>query len=407
VARPGGAFAASSDDDSGLFPDDDPGQADPAVAFGTSEDVDDIILTAHNRSGRRVPPLVVDGLEEGEILAHAPAMVCDRVHWDTIDDFDAHSLLPFLREEGLQAWTRQWSDGQHRVWVTEGRGYEARDLIRQWCADREVEVVNARVEPGVPFRDLDLIPGTLLPDLIAAAVDWLFPRLHAVRTKLVADLDLIDDGDVRSMMYLFVSDHMDRYDAGREGRNGTLTLLAFLIGKLRTWPQDAARQVYGRGVVADRIALAKVADAVAATEHRAPTEAERAEALGTTVTDLRRREQAIRALSDMRHHHPLGGDDDGERQSYADRLAADADVEAEALEHQRNAALTRAIMAAVHDPDGQGRRAQDPLALAAVYLSFWEGMSRPEVARELEILPKTASAAVSRVLDSVAASGLT
>lgn len=374
----------------------------------SDDDLDpDVITTAGNRPGRRVPPLVVRGMDEAEILAHAPAMVCDRVHWDTVGDLDAREVVRDIGAAGITAWTRQWSDGQHRIWVPEGQGYEARELVREWCAARDVEAVNVRVENAVPFRDLSLIPDGLLGELVAAAVDWLYPRLHAVRAKLVADLDLVEDDDVRSMMYLFVSDHMDRYDAGREGRNGTLTLLAFLIGKLRTWPQDAARQVYGRGVVADRIALAKVADAVASTEHRAPTEAERAEALGTTVTDLRRREQAIRALSDMRHHHPLGGDDDGERQGYADRLAADADVEAEALEHQRNAALTRAIMAAVHDPDGQGRRAQDPLALAAVYLSFWEGMSRPEVARELEILPKTASAAVSRVLDSVAASGLT
>ncbi len=58
-------------------------------------------------------------------------------------------------------------------------------------------------------------------------MDWLFPRVNGIRRRLVADLDLVDDDDVRSMMYLFVSDHMDRYDADRTGRNGTLTLLAF------------------------------------------------------------------------------------------------------------------------------------------------------------------------------------
>lgn len=214
---------------------------------------DDTIVTSTHRLGRRVPALVVDGLDESEILAFAPPMVCDRVHWDTVDDFDPAVLLPDL---GMPGWTRRWSDGQHRVWVPEGRGYEAREVIREWCLAQGVEAVNLRVEAGVPFRDLDRIPGTLLPDLIAAAVDWLYPRLYAIRRKLVADLDLIDDQDVRSMMYLFVSDHADRYDAGREGRNGTLTFLAFMIGKLRTWPQDAARNAYGRGVVSDRMALA-------------------------------------------------------------------------------------------------------------------------------------------------------
>ena len=71
-----------------------------------------------------------------------------------------------------------------------------------------------------------------------------------------------------------ISDHADRYDAGREGRNGTLNFLAFLIGKLRTWPQDAARQAYGRNVMSDRVALSRAIDVIAASEQRAPTEAE-------------------------------------------------------------------------------------------------------------------------------------
>lgn len=365
--------------------------------------VDDSIVTSTNRLGRRLPRLVVDGLDEAEVLAYAPPMVCDRVHWDTVDDFDPRILVPDL---GMTAWSRRWSDGQHRVWVEEGRGYEAREAIRQWCLAHEVEAVNLRVEAGVPFRDLDLVPGSLLPDLVAAAVDWLYPRMHAIRRKLVADLDHIDDQDVRSMMYLFVSDHMDRYDAGREGRNGTLNLLAFLVGKLRNWPQDAARSAYGRGVVADRMALAKAADVIAATEQRPATEEELAAALRTSVTDLRRREQAISALSSMRNYQSLVAGERDDDLLDTVQVAADVDVEQDATAYARNAQLTRSILAAVNTPDGRGRRPQDPLALAAVYLSFWEGLSRPEVARELEVLPKTAASAVTRVLDAVAESGL-
>jgi hypothetical protein len=364
---------------------------------------DDTILTSTHRVGRRVPALVVDGMDESQILAFAPPMVCDRVHWDTVDEFDVRQLLPDM---GMEAYTRQWSDGQHRVWVPEGRGYEAREVIRQWCLDHEVEAVNLRVEAKVPFRDLDLIPGTLLPDLIAAAVDWLYPRMYAIRRKLVADLDLIDDQDVRSMMYLFVSDHVDRFDAGRQGRNGTLTFLAFMIGKLRNWPQDAARNAYGRNVVGDRLALSKAADVIAATEQRAATEEELAQALRTSVTDLRRREQAISTLAGMRNYSSLvAGSPDGSDFD-AVQVAADVDVEFDATTHDRNAQLTRAIMSAVNDPESSGRRAQDPLALAAVYLSFWEDMSRPALAQELDVLPKTAAAAVNRVLDSVASAGL-
>lgn len=369
---------------------------------------DDSITTAGNRQGRRVPALVVEGMDEAKILALAPPLVCDRVHWDTVDDFDAAVVLPVLLEADptLTAHSRQWSDGQHRVWVPAGRGFEARAIIREWCAEHDVEAVNMRVEAGVPFRDLDLIPPHLLGGLIAAAVDWLYPRLHAVRRKLVADLDLIEDDDVYSMMYLFVSDHLDRFDADREGRNGTLTLLAFLIGKLRTWPQDAARQAYGRGVVGDRLALAKATDAIAAAEQRPPTEDELATALRTSVTDLRRREQAIRTLSSFRHYQSLVVGTAESEDLDTVQVADDVDVARDATEHDSRAQLTRAIMAAVNDPESSGRRAQDPLALAAVYLSFWEGMSRPDIARELDVLPKTAAAAVSRVLDSVAASGL-
>ncbi|MBI1350185.1 MAG: hypothetical protein GC156_03615 [Actinomycetales bacterium] len=379
-------------DDVGIdLNDDEPGRPD------------DTIITATHRVGRRVPNLTVGGLDETEILAFAPPMVCDRVHWDAVGDFDARQVLADLP---MDAWTRQWSDGQHRVWVPQGLGHEARDLIRAWCVDHEVEAVNIRVEAGVPFRDLDRIPGTLLPDLLAAAVDWLYPRLYAIRRKLVADLDLVDDQDVHSMMYLFVSDHADRYDAGREGRNGMLNFLAFMIGKLRTWPQDAARSAYGRGVVSDRIALTRAADEIAALEQRPATEAELAAALKTSVTDLRRREQAIRALSGMRNYHSLVSDSTDSELTDTVQVADDVDVEFDATAHERNAQLTRAIMAAVNNPESTGRRAQDPLALAAVYLSFWEDLSRPEVARELDVLPKTAAAAVSRVLDSVAAQGL-
>jgi hypothetical protein len=359
---------------------------------------DDRIVTSTNRLGRKVPNLVVRGLDEREVLAHAPAMTCDRVHWDTVDDFDPRRLLGEL---GMEAYTRRWSDGQHRVWVPAGQGYEARERIREWCIGHDVEAVNIRVEAGVPFRDLDRIPDPLLPELIAAAVEWLYPRSHAIRRKLVADLELVDEQDVRSMMYLFVSDHADRYDADREGRNGTLNFLAFMIGKLRTWPQDVARTAYGRTVVSDRVALHRAAERIAADEHRAPTEVELADALRTSVTDLRRREHTIATLSGMRNYQSLVTESVDEDVVDTVRVAADVDVEAEALAYDRSAQVTRAIISAVHNPTLTGRRAQDPLALAAVYLSFWEGLSRPELARELDVLPKTATAAVGRVLERV------
>jgi hypothetical protein len=259
----------------------------------------------------------------------------------------------------------------------------------------------------VVFRNVDLIPDGLLPELVAATVDWLYPRTYAIRRKLVADLDLVDDDDVHSMMFLFVHDHVDRYDPGREGANGTLNFAAFALGKLRTWPQDAARSVYGRAVVSDRMTLARAVDSIAAAEGRSATEADRAAALGTSVTDLRRRESAISALSNMRHQQSLVvGPVDGADRMNTVEVAGDADVAVSAADYDGGAAMTRAVLAAVNNPAGEGRRAQDPLALAAVYLTFWEELSRPQVARELEVLPKTATAAVGRVLDSLKAADL-
>ena len=138
-----------------------------------SVELDDSIITANNREGRRLPPLEVNGLSEAEILAYAPPMVCDRVHWDTVEEFDASVLVTVLANSDtpIEAYCRTWSDGQHRIWVTQGFGHTARDIIREWCADNEVEAVNMRVIHSVPFRDLEQIPGTLLADLIGAAVD--------------------------------------------------------------------------------------------------------------------------------------------------------------------------------------------------------------------------------------------
>ncbi len=357
---------------------------------------DDSIVTATNRLGRKVPNLVVRGMDEREIFAQAPLLDCDRVHWDTIDDFDPQVLLADLP---MDAYTRRWSDGQHRVWVPKGRGFEARELIKEWCLERRVEAVNMRVEQQVPFRDLDKIPGTLFQELVAAAVDWIYPRTYTIRRRIVADLDLVEDQDVRSMMYLFISDHADRYDADRIGRNGTLNFTAFILGKLRTWPQDAARTAYGRNVVGDRVALNRLADRFIADEQRLPTEGELAEGMNTSVTDLRRREQAISELSSMRNYQSLvGGSIDSDQYDQV-QVASEETVEGDVTAYTRNAMVTKAILEAVSGPNApRSRRAQDPLALAAVYLSFWEGLSRPEVARELDVLPKTVAAALTRVM---------
>jgi hypothetical protein len=69
------------------------------------------------------------------------------------------------------------------------------------------------------------------------------------------------------------------------------------------------------------------------------------------------------------------------------QVASDETVEEDVTAYTRSATVTKAILESVSGPNApRSRRAQDPLALAAVYLTFWEGLSRPEVARELEVM---------------------
>jgi DNA-directed RNA polymerase specialized sigma subunit len=344
---------------------------------------------------RRVPDLEVDGLTEIDIFDQAPVFSTDRVFWDSPDNFDPAALIKDLT---MPAWSRRWSDGLCRVWVPEGSGYDAREQIKAWCAERDIEVFNARVEAGVPFRDLDQIEPRLLGGLMAAAVDWLYPRMSQVRRRLVADLDLIEDDDVRSMMYLFVSDVTDRYDSDREGKLGRVNYLAFLIGKMRNWPHDLARATYGRGAVADRLNRSRAVDAFVAEEHRQPTEVELAERLGVTVTELRQRDESLAAMSAMRNYASLS--DEGRDE--AERFVADDLTEDTAVDYERSAVLSRAIMAAVLD----GPKGPDPMALASLYLTYWEGMSKADVARALDVLPKTVSAAVERATSRIDPEGL-
>lgn len=360
---------------------------------------EEAIVTANHRPGRKVPDIVVRGHHEREILGWAPARSCDRIHWDTVEPFD---ITPLVRALGPSAWTRQWSDGQYRIWVPEGHGFEARAFIREWCEARGIEVVNLRVEPKVPFRDLDAIPDGLLPEMLAACVTWLFPRSHAVRRRIVNDLELLDDEDVRSLMYLFVHDHADRYDADRTGRNGTLNFTAFMFGKLRTWPQDAARTAFGRTVVGDRLVLHRADDKALQEHSRMASETERADALGVSVTDLRRRERAITTLSSLRNHRSLVSGEADIDDFDAVQVESDVNVADEATVYASNAALTRSLLSAVKGEWVTAKRPVDALGLAAVYLTFWEGLNRADVARHLDVLPKTASSALNRTLERMA-----
>ncbi len=362
------------------------------------DDADETTATARNRQMRRLPNLTVDGVDEADIFDQAPVMRTDRVYWTSDSAIDLDEIVAALP---FDAWTRPWSDGTLRVWVAEGHGARARDAIRDWCESRGVEAFNLRVEKGVPFRDLSLIPEVQLSGLISACVEWLMPHTVMIQRRLVAEIPGIDEDDVKGMMYLFVHDHADRFDSGRQGRNGTLNFTAFILGKMRTWPQDLARATFGRTTVNDRVALKQVHDDFATSHGRTPTEVERADALGLSVTDLRAREAAVSGLVNLRYADSVLSGGEG-----VDLADEDEDVPDAAMDPTMRAALTSAIMQAVYDPKGTGRRSVDPLGLAAVYLMFWEGLSRSEIAEQLGVLPKTVTAALGRTMREIDAEEL-
>lgn len=343
---------------------------------------------------RRLPDLRVGRLTEQEIFALAPSSVQDRVHWVTVGEADVRGALDALAAEDIPARTRQWSDGQQRVWVPTGSGHRAREVIKEWCSSAGFDTANMRVEPNVPFRDVDAIPGGLFPALIAAAVDWLYPRTGAIRRRLMVELDIVDPQEVRSMMYLFASDLADRY-VERDGRLGRITFLTYVLGKMRTWPQDAARAAYGRTSMDDRLAMRQAVEQLTAERHRQPSEVEVADRLGISVTDLRQRAGAIRSLDRLRTWDALDEHDD---------LAADDQAPSSVDDLADRAALTAALIEAV--AGGQAEDV-DVLGLAASYLAFWEGLSRADVARVLDILPKTASSAISRTVSRMPREDLT
>lgn len=361
----------------------------------THELAEDELVTTTNRVGRRIPDIVVGDLTEREILAMAPSMSCDRIHWGALDEMSDRQLAHDLSNE-LPAYTRTWSDGQHRIWVPDGQGATARELIREWCDQHGVEPINMRIEQSVSFRNVDSIPADLFQGLLLETVNWLYPRSHAIRRRLVADLELVEDDDVRSMMYLFVSDHADRFDADRIGKNGTLNFATFMFGKLRTWPQDAARAAYGRNLMDDRLHLARAVDDHLATEYRRPNEAELAARMRTTVVDLRKREQAVTEAVHRRHYDSLIT---GAHSADGIDAADDLDVAEDGTRYARDAMLTRSIMSAVICPQ-RVRNADRPdvAALAAVYLSFWGELARQDVAAELGMSPKSVTASVQRVI---------
>jgi hypothetical protein len=369
----------------------------------SSELSHDSIITATHRVVRRIPDMVVGDLTEQDILAMAPVMVCDRIHWSTPEPM---SLTALISDLPIQARTRAWSDGQNRIWVDEGHGQQARELIRRWCESHGVEVMNMRVEASVPFRDVDSIPGDLFAGLLLATTDWLYPRTYAIRRKLVANLELIDDEDTRSMMYLFISDHADRFDSERVGKNGTMNFAAFMLGKMRKWPQDAARATWGRTLIDDHMHINQAIDESIATLHRRPTEAELAARMRTSVNDLRQRECAVADVSSMRNYDSILTGSMGQDSEGVD-TADSADVVRDGTSFQVDAMLTKAIIDSVMSPTAtRGTSPADPLALAAVYLSFWGELSRQELAAELGVLPKTAAAAIQRVVTQIGESGV-
>ena len=168
----------------------------------------------------------------------------------------------------------------------------------------------------------------------------------------------------------------------------------------------AVRAAWGRTLIDDHMHMNQAIDDSMATLHRRPTESELADRMKTSVSDLRKREIAVAEVAGMRNYDSIISGVMGEDSEGVD--AADSvDVADDGTSFQIDAMLTKAIMESVMSPvSTRGTSPADPMALAAVYLSFWGELSRQELAAELDVLPKTAAAAVQRVITQVGAAGV-
>lgn len=357
-----------------------------------------MIRTATDRVGMRIPDLVIDGRSEHEILAAAPVLTCDRVYFTTDREVDIQQIADRLP---MKAYTRAWSDGTHRIWVDAGNGDAARTGIKKILADLEVEVSNARIDRSVGFRDLSEIDGTLIGELTSACANWLYSRSGNIQARIVAEIEELDEADMLGMLYLFVHDHLDRFDGERVGKNGRVNLTAFMYGKLRNWPQDLVRARYGRTLIDDRVALHRIDDEIAREHGRTATIHDRARALGVSVTDLHQREGTLLALNSLSIDE--AHEDGHQVLSIADD---EADTERQGMEADAQAELTRRMLDAVHQPGSTKKRDQNPLGLVSMYLLCWEDQNRAQIAETMEVMPKTVTAALSRVTEGMDKEGL-
>lgn len=357
-----------------------------------------LMRTSTERLGMRIPDLIIDGRSEQEILADAPVLVCDRVYFTTDREVDATQLVDRLP---MRAYTRAWSDGTCRIWVEAGNGDAARTGIKDLTAEMGIEISNARIDRSIGFRDLSLIDAGELAELTSACANWLYSRSTSIQARIVASIEELDESDMLGLLYLFVHDHLDRFDGDREGKNGRTNLTAFMFGKLRNWPQDLVRARYGRSVIDDQVAMQRIEDQIAHDHGRTATLNDRARAMGVSVTEVQQRDGTLLALSSL----SIDGAADGgyEQLSIADEST---DTEQQGLEADAQAELTRRMLDAVHVPGSSKKRDHNPLGLVSMYLMCWENQNRAQIAQTMEVMPKTVTAAMARVSQDMDKQGL-
>jgi hypothetical protein len=367
-----------------------------------------------NPNPNNLPFLTVDGVHETDIFAYAPVIATDRITWTGPKDFDASIIVDYLPGP---AWTRQWSDGDHRIWVPAGTGQDSRIIIKQWLASHDVPESGMRIYADTTYRDLSLIPDDLLDGLYHAAVEWLYSRNIAVRHRIMAEFD-IDDEDVKQELFFWVRDYTDRYDdtrigTGARARRKTtarptapLNYLGYLQGRVKSWPQDAARAHFSRGHVDEQLAMHRARDQFQSTHGREPSTDELAAALSVTANEVRRRQATIDTLSNFRNYIPISTitHDADERPEAVDVSDTVTDDQPASIDFTEAAALTRAIMNSVTGGKQAGeRRDVDVLGLHCLFATTWAGMRTTSVASTLQAAPKTVSTALDRVQVRLAA----
>lgn len=335
------------------------------------------------------------GKGEFEGFAEAPRRSFTRVHYHT--DFPI-SMDKFRTE--LPAGTTATHDegtGLYRVDHPTMSGADLADTVKTWCAANSIVTVGLRPEPKQmhrrSLRDLD---PNFLSDLCRHYSPYSLKRLQQNMSTL--RMHFTDNDEIVQRVNEWILEAVAQFDDTKGVPFG-----AFLAGKLSKWVHDLNRNSFGR-VLTDH---EKKTNTVIATfqqaNHRLPTDAELAAALGQSLPNLRKNATAVATINALRNIGTIDGTFDGEGYEIAlpDANRVEDQIMDDLDKSVLSAALTRAC---APDPNAKGRAAQpNVLGLVTLYATTWGGETKTDLSARLDTSMRNMNVYAGRAGDKMAA----